>query len=55
MSDDEESAKYKVQIWDKEFECNTITHRIELDSIIVDMDWVESRVAIGTNIIITDK
>lgn len=53
--DESENKKYRVQIGDKEFECNTVSHKTEIDSIIVTMDWIDSRVAIDTNILISDK
>lgn len=52
--DDEVKYKYKVQIGDKEFQCNTVSHKEDVESILLTMDWVDSRVAIGTNIIISD-
>jgi len=36
--DESENKKYRVQIGDKEFECNTVSHKTEIDSIIVTMD-----------------
>lgn len=55
MADDDTPMKYKVQIGDKEFECNTVSHTQDWGSIIVTMDWIDSRVAIDTNILISDK
>lgn len=53
--DDIHNYKYKVQIGDKEFACNTISHKEDVESVIVTMDWVDSRVALDTNILISSR
>ncbi len=54
-NEDDEPMQYKVQVGDKEFECNDVSHEEDLKTTILIMDGVESRVNFDTNILISGK